>query len=387
MTSLSQGDLVSSRSDRFCPDGLQTLEATVKRPVHWRRRKRYEGCDAKDVEIDRWRLRSLPRVSRIVKSVFCGEVMFGAGRMIKSLVRGSWKQLRRKRTAAIYGACHAVALHKILNNQPAFAERYDLICLPPNFALTDSQFSHICENVLPKLDLFLYQPVSGEGRHFATAPMLNALRRSAKSIRFSYMHCELYHPFSNYPSDSMPGYHGDYIDYAVGKMFFARLPLDEAYSRDLLIPYSDDILRWNLREIRYRENRVFAGDRPIDIKIADLIERRFKKDRLFFTMNHPTSIILNHVARAICSELGLEYTENIEEEPLGSIVVPVPSFTRKAFGMQFADDPLRMSSVEISFDEYVRQQIEYFKTIDPSIFLTAIKELARNRHWFERMAF
>lgn len=185
----------------------------------------------------------------------------------------------------------------------------------------------------------------------------------------------------------MPGYHGDYIDYAVGKMFFARLPLDEAYSRDLLIPYSDDILRWNLREIRYRENRVFAGDRPIDIKIADLIERRFKKDRLFFTMNHPTSIILNHVARAICSELGLEYTENIEEEPLGSIVVPVPSFTRKAFGMQFADDPLRMSSVEISFDEYVRQQIEYFKTIDPSIFLTAIKELARNRPWFERMAF
>lgn len=80
-------------------------------------------------------------------------------------------------------------------------------------------------------------------------------------------------------------------------------------------------------------------DQYCDVSISDLIEDYHMKHRLFFTFNHPTLWVLNHLARRICEKLGLDYTpaSNDQKEPLDRVIPPaLPHLNTESFrGMDF----------------------------------------------------
>ena len=224
--------------------------------------------------------------------------MFGIGRAIKtaagSLLRPSaFAALFRgeRKKAVFYGACHAIGVAKILQQQSAFQKQYEAIILPANFSMNSEQLAHAREHILPHADLFIYQPYTGVGRQeFSTADFLKRLKPSAQSIRFAYPHCEIYQPFTYYPVEGLPAFTSSYIDYAFGRAILDGMKPSEIVAhyrhQGLLTNYADQLLPLNLRELRDRENRVLPGDLPIQVTCSDIVERDFRSKHLFLTMNH-----------------------------------------------------------------------------------------------------
>ena len=102
----------------------------------------------------------------------------------------------------------------------------------------------------------------------------------------------------------------------------------------------------SLNELRVRES-------VTDIKIACFIQERLKVNRLFFTMNHPASLLIQETARQILEHMG--YVSNVRNvgpmrEPLSTFIPPVNCYARDRHG-EDSDNRKSFKGVDISCDE------------------------------------
>jgi hypothetical protein len=109
-----------------------------------------------------------------------------------------------------------------------------------------------------------------------------------------------------------------------------------------------------IRGVEKSFHELKAREHNLDVIISDLIERDWKKNRLFFTFNHPSSNLLIEVARRLMQKAGfpveLKITTEVFGEPLDRILPPISDADADALGLSF-DKTLASKGVELNIVE------------------------------------
>ncbi len=193
---------------------------------------------------------------------------------------------------AIYGSCHSEALQRLLLGIPGVPARLEFVPVKLCMEIAADEMADFIAR-LPGVDLLIYQPVSADhrGAEFATSRLVEGAGPSSRFLSFAYYHFEIYTPFITAALPTLPAPPFDYMDYLLGALIAHGFSDSDVISRLLHLegvgPYAEGILAAAFYEVRLREERTFDGDRPLDIRIADRVEKAFRHHRLGHTLNHP----------------------------------------------------------------------------------------------------
>jgi hypothetical protein len=297
----------------------------------------------------------------------------------------------RKLRTIIYGSCHGIALKKALESISSARQRLTFENLPENFEITEDEMQTFLNNTAPEIDVFIYQPTSADARGdlFASATVLKALRPQTRTLTFSYLHFELYNPYTLYPGADMPAFTGTYVDYAVGALVTNGVPTAELKAKwhkgPDFAPYGDACLNQNLKELREREERILPGDNPTQLRFADTIQTSFRSEPLFNSMNHPSAGLIQRLAAQTIAALDIRNcgSDTPHREWLDSAFIPIPEFIRRQYELTFPDRTPVLRGKEMSLDEYIHTQAQYFRALDPQVVKSRITELSYSRPWFK----
>ena len=190
----------------------------------------------------------------------------------------------------------------------------------------------IPEGDLARCSLFLYQQLGPNWGELASATLIGGLPEHARSLCIPNMFFKGYWP-------TWSGRAGfDYRCELLDSYLDAGLAADEAillYLRADLAAKLDlnAMLEGTLRREREREAHT-------PVKYMHLIEERFGAEQLFNTVNHPGPLLMNHAARGVLRELGLDEPDPAALAALGD---PFPDFEQPIhpsaaafFGWDFA---------------------------------------------------
>lgn len=106
-------------------------------------------------------------------------------------------------------------------------------------------------------------------------------------------------------------------------------------------------------------NKLKVREKQWDIKIANFVETRYRKEKMFYDDGHPTNIVMKQISREILKRLNIEDIEihcEISMDIHEKYVYPI---VRKVLGLQWADDEIRVTGRKLTdymdFDEYIRE--------------------------------
>ncbi len=156
----------------------------------------------------------------------------------------------------------------------------------------------IPDGTLEQCGLFLYQYLGPEWGDLSSARLLERLPDSARSLCIPNMFFTGYWPLWS----GEPGF--NYRDIHLDALVDASLSMEEILILFLRSPLTarfdlDRLLRDTFARERERESRT-------PVKYVHIIERDFRSERLFNTVNHPGPKLLNHAAAGVLKELGFE---------------------------------------------------------------------------------
>jgi hypothetical protein len=78
---------------------------------------------------------------------------------------------------------------------------------------------------------------------------------------------------------------------------------------DILNLYNDNKLNFNYDERKEKGiNILKSKEKTCDVKVSDYILENYKKERLFYTPNHPSPIILKLMAKQILTKLNISHS-------------------------------------------------------------------------------
>ncbi|WP_096052215.1 WcbI family polysaccharide biosynthesis putative acetyltransferase [Caulobacter vibrioides] len=300
--------------------------------------------------------------------------------------------------AAIYGACHANALLRLLQGIPGLKGKIQFTPIPATMNITAEEMDAFIASV-PDLDLVLYQPISANyrGPQFASARIVEAAAKAQTTlISFAYYHFEVYTPFITSALPGLPEPPTEYMDYLLGALiargFDDAKIVDRLQHLEGLAPYVEGMVGAAFYEFGVREERVLDGDRPLDVKISDRVKALYQSKRLGHTPNHPSTLPMRWIADDILKRIEpmtgkiLSARWSLTPDPLNEIQFFAPPFVRKAFGMTFEDKPVTLTKTHgrQTLAAYVRGQRPFYEAIPRDQFLQAVETMAQPtaRPWY-----
>jgi hypothetical protein len=125
----------------------------------------------------------------------------------------------------------------------------------------------------------------------------------------------------------------------------------------------------NLDEL-YKKNVMDGKELDVrcDLPIYRYVERNFKKERLFWTPNHPCPALIIKQANQIIETLGMKrlpdsfVSQFNKKPPLGAYQLPIHPQVIRHFNLSWADNNLRYRHYNLgcfTFAEYLKRYIEY----------------------------
>jgi hypothetical protein len=106
-----------------------------------------------------------------------------------------------------------------------------------------------------------------------------------------------------------------------------------------------------------------------DVQVTAFIESSFREELLFFTMNHPSNLVLGHVAQQIAELIGLDGRIDVgrlPDELLGSTFYPLHANHVQALGLSFGARfqagraPFKIRGVTYEPEAAVKAFFEYY---------------------------
>lgn len=169
-----------------------------------------------------------------------------------------------------------------------------------------------------KADIIITQPISPNYRnvdYLNTEFILNNCKKTTKVIIFPSLHFDFYYIDLIYKF-----YNNDVLhepsDYHYGKLVECyKNKLDQQYFIDNYVNNPDyktkeelnNIAISSLNELSRRETLMeeYNNIYPVTIiKASDFIRKNYKKQLLFYSMNHPTKYLMQYICKKILQELG-----------------------------------------------------------------------------------
>jgi hypothetical protein len=151
-------------------------------------------------------------------------------------------------------------------------------------------------NDIESCDLFIYQPIDDRHGVYSTKEVNTHLKPGCKTISFPYLYNYAFWECLCYAD-------GDY-DIAMDKyIHLNHKPITKWKDRGLSFEQIEKMIRsknfdWDFKE-RYEHSQQVLRDKEAtcDIKVADFIDQNHRTQLLFYTNNHPSLVMLTHVAK------------------------------------------------------------------------------------------
>jgi hypothetical protein len=268
-------------------------------------------------------------------------------------------------TAVVVGNCQAQGLELFLQTSPSFVARYELVKFPPVHEISPELIPDL-HDAVGSAALVLAQRIDEgyrDGIGLGTAT-LAAMAGDATFIRWPSVYWAGYFPDLFYLRDEAgrPVADGpfDYHDRVIFDAFGSLEPdAVEQVLRDPDVPsQARDWAQQATAELTVRGEEC-------DIDVATFIAARYTEELLFFTMNHPSNSLLEHIAAQALALTGLPPDlppEAIPPDVLGSTFYPLHANHVRALGLSFGSSyaagaiPFRVRGREVP----PRQAIEFF---------------------------
>jgi len=181
-----------------------------------------------------------------------------------------------------------------------------------NFTLIKDKLE-IPIDVLKNTDLFIYQPIDRKHGPYSTDPdisggIMSYLPSDCKKISFPYIYNSALWVFI--PPAAIDGLIGEYVevDKYENPQPIQRLKKLGHSLDEVLSMYSRGEIDFDYHN-RFNKSIGILKEKEkhCDVKISDFIERNIRKQKLFFTQNHPTTCVFIHCVNQILSILGDDY--------------------------------------------------------------------------------
>ncbi|ELS03187.1 tetratricopeptide repeat protein [Xenococcus sp. PCC 7305] len=242
----------------------------------------------------------------------------------------------------IYGNCQIKPLREILQSNTNFQNQYQFIELEPVHLLDKSDVADL-EAKIFQTDLFIHQLVSDnyqEIEQFGTNYLRKNLPSSSKVIAIPGAYFTGYHPAiisfkneegnkSNEPCD----YHDVNLLYLFDRGKTVNETISLIQQANFYQPqYVINNVINTLNELRRREVE-------LDITISDFIEKNYRRQKLFHTINHPGNTVLNYLANSILKLLDLPpNSQEFQSEILDFTRFPIYPSVAQALKLNFDFD-------------------------------------------------
>jgi len=297
----------------------------------------------------------------------------------------------------IIGNCQSDTLAKFLLSNIFFAAKYEYICTPYIHDMSDDQLNYLYTSTLPIIDLIIIQPISDNYKNnykYSTKNILENVNKDCVKILFPSLYFDFYHPFITYITNidgNALGKPYDYHDVTIIKGYKNGLlnGIDKntphmltyvmneyykgLYNEGIMDnKYMEDKLNKNIHNLILRENEYnnFVNENTYIIKSSDFILNNFKKNLLFYSMNHPSKYVFHYISNTILIYLQLpldKYDDNLD--PLKSLIMPIYKVIQK-----YVDFPIdyyynfRHYEQILEDKETLKKYIDSYNNVDINIF-------------------
>jgi hypothetical protein len=250
----------------------------------------------------------------------------------------------------IYGSCQAGAIRNILSSCPEFSKKYEYIAVKPFFEMSRGDIDEFLTKTCPQLGLFIYMPLLDPHiKEAKTSNVLNYLSKDCHRITFPRCYLSAYFPDVRQVRVketggwvSTPGpYHNVALVRALKSSparlteLFEREINDEAYYNE---KWLQSLLLEDLERLVCREREMTTDGTSHVIVISDFIRENYRKLQLFYTLNHPSRHLLQHICAGILSHLKLPLNYNMSIDPLRNSRSPIYPAVRRALKLEFTQE-------------------------------------------------
>lgn len=249
-----------------------------------------------------------------------------------------------KELCIVHANCQGEPLLERLNSCPEFRDRYECM-LFTNYAR-----EAVPAHALGQCALFLYQHLGSQWDDLASDVLLAQLPNGCRSLCVPNMFFTGYWP--TWSGREGFNFRCSYLDELIDK----GLP-----SEDALVLYlrADMAARFDLDEILEASlNKEREREKLTPIKYLDVILNNYRDKRLYNTINHPGSMLMNHAARGVLTELGFDAPDDAVldalGEPFGEFELPIHPRVAEHFGWEFAgpDTEYNIYGIPMTFARY-----------------------------------
>lgn len=141
----------------------------------------------------------------------------------------------------------------------------------------------------------------------------------------------------------------------------------EGMSTDDIITYckSDDALDREaiVTNFDIYMEKIKEREKAWDIKIYDFIKQKYRNEKLFYDVGHPTNVIMKKICRDILNILGIEESNIYTDENMDMHENPVYPAVKHWLKMEWDEQEIRKSGSakkccsKMDFEEYIREYL------------------------------
>lgn len=231
-----------------------------------------------------------------------------------------------KELCIIHANCQGEPLLERLQACPEFNDRYECILFTNYIRET------VPDDMLGRCGLFLYQYLGSQWDNLASAVLLEKIPKTARSLCIPNMFFTGYWPLwtGREGFDFRCSYLDELVDMGLSSeqtvMLYLRADMGTKFDLVKMVSASIE---------RERERQKWTP-----VNYVDLIVKNYRDQRLYNTVNHPGSLLMNHAAKGVLAELGFDAPDDATLEALGEpfaeFELPIHPKIADHFGWDFA---------------------------------------------------
>lgn len=273
-----------------------------------------------------------------------------------------------KKKYSVYGNCQANPLGNILQTNAEFAESWEFVPFPkPSFELRQGDWEDI-EKLLGELDLFITQNVGESHGIFASSNLANHLKAGGKVVRIPNAYFSGYMPEVVYFRAGEP-HVTKFCDYHDANFlaFFMEDPVNAVQKAvDAATDKSQYTQEFVLANAMASINELKRREEECDVTVSDYIEQNWRNDILFYSINHPRTAVLSHMATQILKLLNHSTIDVHDDyEYLDSTRPPIYQSVKSVL-QKTIEWQITVISQEIQLVDYFNGHAKVLRTLQPS---------------------
>ena len=278
-----------------------------------------------------------------------------------------WNGMKKK--ICISGNCVTEKIPLFLKTNHNFTTLYDMDILKPIHTVTKDDVDDFKKSVMT-CDVFLTQPISGHKYielGIDTESLKKIMKPTAKLFLMPVPYFKGYFPEQFYLHDnigSLVGTHEGLPSPYHNKIIFWGYTMGKSVEEVYDFLYNNNNMKNIDKLVIESLSELSRREEYLAFRISDFILENYSDKRLFWTINHPSNIMIQYIASEILRILGIKKyfwqrrptVKKIPEECLAEYVTPIlPSITNQL-------KLKNMSTKENTYTkEYIQQYYNYYK--------------------------